>query len=44
MEIKKINEKLSVGCEVYSNSRAWGHQVKAFYNGQEVEKKPSKIL
>jgi hypothetical protein len=38
MIIKKINEKLSITGEVYSNSRAWGHEVKAIYNGQEVAK------
>jgi len=38
MIIKKITEDLSVSGEVYSNSRAWGHEVKAFFRGREVEK------
>ena len=38
MIIKKITEDLQVSGEVYSNSRAWGHEVKAFYRGREIEK------
>jgi hypothetical protein len=38
MIIKKITEDLSVSGESYSNSRAWGHEVKAFYRGREIEK------
>ena len=37
MIIKKINDNLSITGEVYSNRKAWGHEVKAIYNGQEVE-------
>ena len=38
LTIKKITENLSITGEVYSNSRAWGHEVKAIYHGREVEK------
>ena len=38
MIIKKINDNLSITGEVYSNSRAWGHEVRAIYNGREVAK------
>jgi len=38
MIIKKINDKLQITGEVYSNSRAWGHEVRAIYNGIEVAK------
>ena len=38
MNIQKINDSVSISCEVYSNSKAWGHEAKAFYNGVEVEK------
>lgn len=36
MIVKTINENLSVACETYSNSRGWGHIVKALWNGREV--------
>ena len=38
MIIRKINDNLQITGEVYSNSRAWGHEVKAIYHGREVEK------
>jgi hypothetical protein len=38
MQLEKINEDVSIGCEVYNNSRAWGHEAKLFYRGQEVAK------
>lgn len=38
MQIIKITDNLSISGEVYSNSRAWGHEAKAFYNGREIEK------
>lgn len=38
MKIYKITENLSISGEVYSNSNAWGHEVKAFWRGREVEK------
>jgi hypothetical protein len=38
MIIKKINDRLSITGEVYSNSRAWGHEVRAIYNGSEYTK------
>ncbi len=37
MTIQKINDKLSIGCEVWNRGNsAWGHRAKAFYNGEEV--------
>ena len=39
MRIEKINEDVSIGCEVFSNSRNWGHIAKCFYQGREVESK-----
>lgn len=38
MQLNKINENLQVSGEVYSNSKRWGHEVKAFYCGREVMK------
>ena len=38
MQLFKVNEHLSISGEVYSNSKAWGHEVRAFWNGQEVAK------
>lgn len=38
MIIKKINDDLLITGEVYSNSRAWGHEVRAIYLGRVVEK------
>lgn len=35
---KKITDNLSITGEVYSNSKAWGHEVKAIYHGREIEK------
>jgi hypothetical protein len=37
MIIKQITKDLAITGEVYSNSRAWGHKVKAIYKGYEVE-------
>lgn len=36
MTIQKINDDVSVGCEVFSNSKAWGHIAKLFYKEQEM--------
>ena len=37
MTIQKINDKLSIECEVWNRGNsAWGHRAKAFYNGEEV--------
>ena len=37
MTIQKINDKLSIGYEVWSHGNsAWGHRAKAFYNNEEV--------
>ena len=39
MRIEKINEDVSIGCEVWSRgNQAWGHEAKLFYQGQEVAK------
>jgi hypothetical protein len=38
MQLYKINEDLTVSTEAWSNFRAWGHEVRAFYKGREVEK------
>lgn len=38
MIIKKITDNLSITGEVYSNSRAWGHEVRAIYHGNEIAK------
>lgn len=38
MITKKITEELTITGEVYSNSRAWGHEVRAIWNGREVAK------
>lgn len=38
MQIEKVNENVSIGCEVWSNSRAWGHEARLFYKGEEVAK------
>lgn len=36
MQLEKVNENIIIGCEVYNNSRAWGHIAKCFYKGNEV--------
>ena len=34
MQIQKINDKLSIGCEVWNRGRsAWGHRAVLFVNG-----------
>ena len=38
MIIRKINDDVSIACESYSNSRAWGHRAMAIYKGREVER------
>ena len=38
MILKEINKNLTISGDVYSNSRAWGHEVKAFYHGREIAK------
>ena len=37
MIIRKINDDVSIACETYSNSRAWGHIARCIYRGQEIE-------
>ena len=37
MELKKVNENLTLGCEVYSNSQRWGHLVRLFFFSREIE-------
>jgi hypothetical protein len=37
MKLIKLTDTLTVSTETYSNSQAWGHEVKAFYNGYEIE-------
>ena len=34
----QIDDQTSILCEVYSNSRNWGHRARLFKNGQEVKK------
>ncbi len=34
----KINNNVFIECEVYSNSKTWGHIARCFYLGQEVAK------
>ena len=38
MNIEKVNEEIDIACEVYSNSRTWGHIARCFYKGNEVAK------
>ena len=38
MIIRKITDELQVSGEVYSNSKAWGHEARAIWNGREVAK------
>ncbi len=38
MQIRKITDKLEITAETYSNSRAWGHEVRAIWNGNEIAK------
>ena len=38
MQLRKITDSLEISGEVYSTSQAWGHEVRAFYNGQEIAK------
>lgn len=38
MQLYKIDENLTLSGEVYSNSKAWGHEVKLFINGYERAK------
>lgn len=38
MQIIKITDKLEITAEIWSNSRSWGHEVKAIWNGNEVSK------
>lgn len=38
MRVEKVNEDVTLGCEVWSRgSRAWGHKAKVFYKGYEVD-------
>lgn len=37
MTIQKVNEDISIGCEVWSKGGRWGHEAKLFYKGNEVE-------
>lgn len=38
MTIQKVNEDISIGCEVWNRGNsAWGHEAKLFYKGEEVE-------
>ena len=37
MNIIQVNENVSIACESYSNSRAWGHIARCIYHGREVE-------
>lgn len=44
MRIQTITEDLYVTAESFSNSRNWGHEVRAIYQGREVMKHKSFYL
>lgn len=38
MTTHTVNKDITITCETYSNSRAWGHEVRCIYKGNEIEK------